>query len=380
MNASGNLHRVSTFAVPMLLAVVSIGQPSTSIDDHGNDPSTATILNLGETATGEIDPAHDEDHFRLDLSHRTTIAISGTTEDGQSIATSLLRMEGEVETCLGIHIHGRQTTRRELPGGTYYLAVSNIQPDSGVYELSVLEAGPDDHGGMPETATELPLGTTLGGAIDPAGDTDIFRIELPERTTLEVSGVSVERSQAVRICEPEQRDFDFVLVDDDVRTADDSNLGRSRRELEPGTYYLAVRSGGLTGAYEIGVRDVGPDDHGDAPFSATPLALGEAAAGEIEPRGDLDYFRFDLPRRMDVTVSARADAGIDLRLSDANGREAADAEGVYRSTEQDGQRGLLLRAELDAGRHYLLVWIWDLDEASSGSYEVVVRQAGPENR
>ena len=168
-----------------------------------------------QEVTGEIDPAFDKDYFRLDLPRRTTIAISGTPDDGQSLATSLLRMEGEYETCLGIHIHGRRITRRELPGGTYYLGVSNIQPDSGVYEVSVREVGPDDHGGLPETATELPLGATLGGAIDPAGDTDFFRIELPERTTLEVSGVGVERSQAVRICEPERRDFDFALVDDE---------------------------------------------------------------------------------------------------------------------------------------------------------------------
>ena len=264
MSTSSHLYRTSTFVVPMLLSGVSAAQPATDLDDHGNDPSTATILNLGETVTGEIDPAYDEDYFRLDLPRRTTIAISGTPDDGQSLATSLLRMEGEYETCLGIHIHGRQITRRELPGGTYYLGVSNIQPDSGVYEVSV--------------------------------------------------------------------------------------------------------------------REVGPDDHGDAPFSATPLALGETAAGDIEPRGDLDYFRFDLPRRMDVTVSARADAGIDLMLTDANGREAADAEGVYRSSEQDDQGGLLLRAELDAGRHYLLVWIWDLDEALTGSYEVAVRQAEPGDR
>ena len=358
----------------MLLAGLSVGQPSTDPDDHSDDPSTTTILILGETVTGEIDPAYDEDYFRLDLPRRMTIGISGTPDDGQSLATSLLRMEGETETCLGIHIHGRQITRRELPAGTYYLGVSNIQPYSGVYELSVRDVGPDDHGGLPETATELPLGATLSGTIDPAGDTDFFRIELPERTTLEVSGAGVDQSQAVRICEPEQRDFDFALLDDE------GGLGWSRRELEAGTYFLAVRSGGLEGAYQIGVRDVGPDDHGDAPFSATPLALGETAAGDIEPRGDLDYFRFDLPRRMNVIVSTRADAGIDLMLTNANGREATDAEGVYRSTEQDSQGGLLLRAELDAGRHYLLVWIWNLDETLTGSYEVAVRQAEPEDR
>lgn len=367
MSTSSNLYRVLTALAAAFFAVTAVAQPSMDFDDHGDDPSTATDLNLGETVSGEIHSRYDEDYFRLDLPRRTTVAVLGTPDDGQGLATSLLRMGDEYETCLGIHIHGREAMLRELPGGTHYLSVANNQPDSGVYELSVREVGPDDHGGSPETAANLPLGATLSGTIEPVGDTDFFRLELSRRTTLEAYGVGVQVSQAIRICEPEQRDFDFVLGDHD------EYLGWRRRELDAGTYFLAVRSGGLAGDYEIGVRDVGPDDHGDSPASATELALGEIAAGDIEPKGDLDYFRFDLPRRMVVTLSTRASAGIDLMLVDADGREAADADGVFRFSEQDGQGGARLRAVLDAGRHYLLVWIWDPDEAVIGSYEVVVQ-------
>ncbi len=235
------------------------------------------------------------------------------------------------------------------------------------------EVAPDDHGGMPETATELALGATVSGEIDPAGDTDFFRLELSERTTLEVSGVGVERSQAVRICEPERRDFDFVLADVD------GERGWSRRELEAGTYYLAVRSRGLEGAFKVGFRDIGPDDHGDAPASATPLELGQIATGDIDPRGDLDYYRFDLPRRMDLTVSASADAEIDFLLADANGRDATDVNGVYHFTEDDGQGGLRLRAVLDAGSHYLRMWAWPHEEGPTGSYEVFVLETPPDD-
>ena len=363
--------RISTFVVALCFAAMAVAHPSTDLDDHGDDPSTATGMSLGETASGEIDPGHDEDYFRLDLPRRATVAISGTRDKGQSLATSLLRMEGEYETCLAIHIHGRDPTRRELPRGTYYLNVSNIQPESGLYGLTVREVGRDDHGGLPETATDLALGTTVSGTIEPAGDTDFFRLELPKRTTLEVAGAGAEPSPAVRICEPERRDFDFALTDGD------GEGGWSRRELEAGTYYLAVRSRGLAGAYELGVRDVGRDDHGDSRASATPLALDETAAGEIDLRGDLDYFRFELPSRTDMTVSATADAGINFGLAHAIEWDAADALGLFDFGEDDGQGGLRLRGVLDAGTYYLRMW--RLDEAPFGSYEVVVRKTPPDD-
>ena len=33
------------------------------------------------------------------------------------------------------------------------------------------------------------------------------------------------------------------------------------------------------------------DDHGDTPSSATALAVGSSRSGQIEPGGDVDYFR-----------------------------------------------------------------------------------------
>ena len=366
-------YRASTYVAVALFAVAAVAQRSTRLDDHGDDPSTATALNPGETATGEIDPGYDEDNFRLDLPRKATVAVSSTSSgDGQGLAARLLRTGREYETCLAIHNHGRGATRRELSEGTYYLRMSSFG-QGRVYEVAVREVAPDDHGGMPETATDLDLGATLSGEIDPAGDTDFFRIELPGRTTLEVSGVGVERFQGPWICEPERRDVDFALADDDTEP------GWSRREFEAGIYYLAIRSRGLAGPYEIGVRDVGPDDHGDSPASATPLALGQIATGDIEPRGDLDFYRFELPRRMDVTVFASADAGIDFSLADADGREATDVNGVYHFTEDDGQGGLRLRAVLGAGSHYLRMSAWPHEDGRSRSYEVFVRETPPDD-
>ena len=367
MNTWSNLYRPVMCVVMAMSNAAAVAQRAP--DDHGNDPSTATDLNLGETATGEV-YGIDEDYFRFDLPRRTTVVLSGTGP----ASTMLLRMNGESETCLAIHSHGFDATRRELPEGTYHLRVSGAG-EQGVYETAVHEAAPDDHGGVPETATELPVGASVGGEIETAGDTDFFRIELSERATLEFFGVGVETSQA-GICEPEPRLFYFALADGDG----DGDRGWNRFELEPGTYYVGVRSRGLQGPYEIGVRDAGSDDHGDSRASATHLALGQPATGGIGPHGDADYYRFDLPRAMDVTVTADADAGLYFTLLDENGRRATDENGVNFRKDDDGQGGLRLRGDLIAGRYYLRMLAWpNVEERPIRNYEVLVRETPPDD-
>lgn len=363
MGTSTVMYRTLAYVAGAVFTAAALAQPLADIDDHGDDPSTATVLGLGETATGAVDRI-DEDFFHLDLPRRTTVVLSGTG----SVSTTLLHRGEDYESCLAIHIHGRSPTRRELAEGTYYLKVSD-SGQSQSYELAVHEAAPDDHGDMPETATEIALDASVNGEIDPVGDTDFFRFELSERTTVEVFGSGVERYQSVRICEPEQRDFDFALADD--VGASDHNW--RRRELEVGTYYLAVRSHDLQGSYEIGVRDIGPDDHGDSPDSATHLSLAQSTRGTIyPPRGDIDFFRFNLPRRMDVTVTGSAGAGIDFALVPEDRREFIDAMiGVY-AFEDDGPSGRRLRAELDAGSYYLRVWASSNADEPIAVYRVLV--------
>lgn len=357
------------FPLLALLTASAVAQESAGLDEHGDDPSTATHLNLGERAKGIVD-GNDEDYFRLDLPRKTTVAFSGTG----SGATTLLRMDGEHETCLASHFQGQGTTRRELAQGAYFLRVTGFGQGES-YDLLVHEAAPDDHGDMPETATELPLGASVSGEIDQAGDIDFFRLELSKRTALEIVGQGLELALPIRICDPEQRDLDFALAGGD-------GAGESawfRRELETGIYYLAVRSNFGQGPYEIGVRETALDDHGDSPASATHLALGQLATGSIDPRGDFDYYRFDLPRQMHVTLSAGADAGVNFRLVDADGRDATDVNGVYPYTERLGQGALRLRRELDAGRHYLRVWVRPPAGGRIRNYEILLRETSPDD-
>ena len=50
------------------------------------------------------------------------------------------------------------------------------------------------------------------------------------------------------------------------------------------------------------------DDHGDSPSSATALAVGSSRSGQLEPGGDVDYFR------VEVSESGGLDRSYDWQL------------------------------------------------------------------
>ena len=351
------------YALACGLLAMSAGMPvaaqSTGFDDHGDEPATASNLSLGESATGELYPKSDRDYFRLELTGETTLVVSHRGDD--KFASRLEHSDG---TCVAALYSGGQSERNDVGEGTYFLRVgSYFGLSTGSYEIAVLEVGPDDHGNSAATATEVALGDMAAGVIDAAGDTDFFRLELPERTMVMVTGMGLQADSAAPGCGSNRFGFQATL------STGDGEPYQKRSELAAGTHILRVGSNGLTGAYEITVLGIDADDHGDSFTTATPIALGEVVAGDIGPSGDDDYFRLDLPRATEVTVSAQADAGIGLETVDAETWQRVDAV-------VDPQGGLRLREELHAGSHYLRV---GGPGDRTGSYELVARETAPDD-
>ena len=125
----------------MLCCAVAFAQSSTDPDDHGNDPSTATEVNLGQTAACAIDPGHDEDYFRLELEQRATVvvAVTGFAEFG-----ALIDVDGEVVSEME-RLPGRSELQLsgDLDAGTYYVAVGSGEM-TGRYEIVMREPGLGD--------------------------------------------------------------------------------------------------------------------------------------------------------------------------------------------------------------------------------------------
>lgn len=170
-------HRDSTFG----FRVARTLQDGTNIlapaDDHGDQQSAATRLELGANLAGLIELGNDEDWFRLVVSQRTAIAIYttgrmdtvGSLRDGSN---QEIREDDDSGANQNFHI---ETT---LGPGTYYVRVTSYSSGTGSYTLHAERTGGSSV--LPERYTNsigmefalVPAGEFTMGSTDPRANDD----------------------------------------------------------------------------------------------------------------------------------------------------------------------------------------------------------------
>ena len=210
--------------------------------------------------------------------------------------------------------------------------------------------------------------TTLG-EIDPRGDVDWFRFTLPRAGRLQVQTTggtdTVGRLFRGSNTTPTSRN-------------DDSGVGNNFRITVPnaqaGTWYVEVTGFGnnRTGSYSLQVEVLSPedDDHGNTPDTATVVQVQapSTTAGRFERVGDVDYFRFTLPRagRLQVQTTGSTDTVGRLHRSGSEG-----------FTNDDSGTGLNFRITVpnaQAGTWY--VRVSEFLNNQTGSYSLQVAYSG----
>ena len=255
---------------------------------------------------------------------------------------------------------------KDLPDGVEYdvevRAVNANNPDGGPW--SDTDTGTTtDYGGTTATATELTLGSSLPGSLDPANDKDVFRIVLTSDADLWVYTTG---------------DLDTVgeLLDSGGAPVVDSNSGTLldsprgfgiREELSAGAYYVRVSSylARAAGSYAIHAQTV--TDPGDTIATATTVTLDSATPGRIGPEGgspagggDADVFTFELDATTDVWVVAIGRNEIKGGPLDTVGK-LLDAGEIQQASNDDGHfllertGGFMFRRQLAEGTYYIRV-------------------------
>ena len=266
-------------------------------DDHGNDSSSATAVDIPSTTAGTLD-AGDQDFFRIDIGEAGSLTLesTGTTDtygilyDGDG--TELAR-DDDGGTGQNFRI-----SRDSLQPGTYHLLLRAFGPAvSGDYSLTVsgsaqpptgdafqsesASAGEasstaDDHGDDPATATPLAIPSTTAGEIG-AGDKDYFRIDVVVAgfLTFETTGSTDTYGTLY--------DSDGAVIDEDNDRGPRPNNFRITDALVlEGSYFLEVRGASPsrdTGPYELRMT-------GDARGPGTPAATAPSVSIHVIPSGD----------------------------------------------------------------------------------------------
>ncbi len=294
-------------------------------DDHADTLENATPLSLSaDPVAGLIDSAVDADVFVITLEAGQEYLLSASSET-QMLRLALLDSAGdEVESL---------TLDASLPEGALHFAAAatgqyyvQVRGDQGSYALSLAPADTDDHGDFFASATQVSTQETVLGQITDL-DSDTFALDL-------VAG----QRYSFALNKPDWIYTPLYLYDNTGLNLSYGNEAIVFTAAQTGRYFLQLND--ITGAfdYSLTLSEAAADDHGDSAAAATILTLGQGVAGEMDLRGDQDWFSFTVAQsgnyRLDIGYGAE---GASLPYIDQYfGQEGADMSVLYLGEMAEG--------------------------------------------
>jgi hypothetical protein len=272
----------------------------------------------------------------------------------------------------GLRTNSRWTPTFALPARDQRVAAVDHRPEGLVRE------GPEPNGnpGQGGTPTAISCGDQADGVIDVGGDQDWWRFTMPFPGTFQalampgLAGAGLPGSVADTVVEVYDGALNLVAFNDDYAVQYTSAIARGaysfcETELQPGTYYVAVRAFGATqtGTYSLDLRCLppfkvvaeGPEPNDDPTLGGTPTPLnpGSQGDGEVSPTGDHDWWQIDIlqPTSLILVTGpslSRGGAIVDSTL------ELFDATGGSLATDDDGGPAAYsqISITLQPGRYY----------------------------
>ncbi len=255
-------------------------------------------------------------------------------------------------------------------GRTYFVLAGEANDGTGTYTVGV---SPDDFGDTPDTSYALPLRgdvvTTQSGAIEVAGDRDMFRFVAPATGPMTV-GLEVLAADGLN-------GSLFVLDNNGSVIGTDQAVGGPGLSVQfqavRGQPYFAevAGSGTSTGHYSLTVTPVQFGVDFRSAYDLTPDATSSPLEGMIGSAGQVEYFRFVAPAT--GVLSARADPSPGSTL--APGITAYDANQNPIASPGGG----LVNVPVEAGLTYFLAVAADTKATPgtmTGAYTLSLTLAG----
>ena len=369
-------------------------------DDCLQDTTTTCAVDVGGSATGNIETQNDLDWFKVELEAGTRYQIDvegADTDRGTQVSpgvglydvsgTNLMVSDDDS----GVGLNSR-VIYTPTAASTYYVQASGLSgPGLGTYTLSVIVLGANGNSeadtDFPETTSttgRVEVGASATGNVDANGDGDWFRVDLETGKTyqIDLEGAGTTRGT---LSDPTLSLYDgsgnAITNDDDSGTNRNSLLIYTATAT--GAHYLGARgSVTRTGTYTLSVRELETrTEEGDTDFAGSTATLGRvevggSATGDIENVADGDWFRVVLEK--DKTYV------FDLEGTETSSGTLADpvlllrnASGRTLEADDDGGDGANSRLEYTAtadGIYYLSATT-PTSATSGGTYTLSVREA-----
>ncbi len=278
-------------------ATGTIEDDDATADDCPNDTTTTCEVDVGGSATGNIETGTDRDWFKvvLEAGTRYQIDLEGEPTGRGTLANpkirTIINAEGNSITGVNDNDGGVGNNARVIysptADGTYYAqVVDSTGTATGTYTLSVIVLGAN---GVSEADTDFPnnaltsgrvdVGASATGNVESATDVDRFRVDLEagKQYQFDLEGAPTDRGT---LEDPYLSLIDPMgaVLESDNDDGDGVNSQIVYTATATGAHYLrADKSGTETGTYTLSVRDI------------TLPTLSVADASDAENDGEVEF-------------------------------------------------------------------------------------------
>ena len=338
----------------------------TVTDDLPDNFTTGTTVSVGQSASGVLNVAGDEDFMRAVLTGGTTYQLTA------SGAANSLTVESLTDSDLSAtggrfeqSVDGK-VVFTPFQTGTFLIGARSDGGTTGAFTVS-LATVEDDFADTANTTGTVSVGGSLGGVLNVAGDTDFVKVALTAGTTYVVSATGAADSLGVISAE----DGELAAGQGRGEFSQSSDRSIVFTPLQSGNFYISLGSatGKGTGAYTVSVRTQ-QDDRPDTAATTGTLNAAATAVGTLEVNGDEDFFKVTLTAGETYEFKPEGAAN-DLRILSRTDGEFAPGTG--REEASGAQNGTLVFTPLTSGDFLLAVS--NRTNAATGSYQVVMNQA-----
>ncbi|RKH47576.1 hypothetical protein [Corallococcus sicarius] len=218
---------------------------------------------------------------------------------------------------------GDYYTAFESPGGVAVVSISNsrLEPSPVPYSCTLRDMGTDDHGDTAPAATVLAADTaSVQGKLETDSDSDVFSLSVHPQHLYRVS-CDIGSLHACNVT---------GAASEDASTARTVYTGFKASQSLHFLHVYGDRGGAkgwLEARYTLEFEDLGEDDHGDSPATATLLTgTTQEVQGRLSITEEEDFFSFPAieGRRYRVSPAWRevaAQERLFMSIKDAQGRE-----------------------------------------------------------